>query len=250
MDEGNVSQAAKLLAAAWKGGQHVRALPEGAQPRDFAEAAAIQDRILALIGEQTVGYKVVGATPDKAMWGTIVASRLLTGPARLPATSVPLLGIEAEIAYRLDEDVPVGRAMTLESFSAIATPMPVIEIVDSRFADFANTPELHRAADLMSSGALVCGAPMPGWPSADFSDMRISVTASGAPLAEAQPGWLHRDVRATALSFLNAPHRRHTVPKGAVITTGSLTGIAFAQPGDTVEALFDGFGSVAVSLEA
>lgn len=250
MDADGIDAAARMLADAWRGGSPAAALPEGAQPQTFADAAAVQARMLELLGEKIAGYKVVGTTPDDAMWGLVVASRMVSTPASLPATSMPLLGIEAEVAYRLEEDVPADVTTTPEAFSAIATAMPAIEIVATRFADFDAAPVLHRAADFMSNGALVCGEARPGWPSADFSDVALAVTASGRTLADMTPGREPKDVRTPALAFLNSPLRRETVRKGMVITTGSLSGIQFARPGDTVTAAFDGFGTVEVTLSA
>jgi len=249
MDADGIGTAARLLANAWRGGRPAAALPEGAQPQTFADAAAVQARMLELLGEEIAGYKVVGTTPDDAMWGVVVASRLFSTPASLPAASMPLLGIEAEVAYRLEEDVPADVETTPERFSAIATPMPAIEIVATRFADFDAAPVLHRAADFMSNGALICGEARPDWPSADFSDVALTVTASGRTLADLAPGRPRKDVRTPALAFLNSPLRRETVRKGMIITTGSLSGIQFAIPGDAVTAAFDGFGTIEVTLE-
>lgn len=54
------------------GGALVDALPAKAQPLTFADAAAIQQALLGLLGETAAGYKVAGTTPETVMWGAIL----------------------------------------------------------------------------------------------------------------------------------------------------------------------------------
>jgi 2-keto-4-pentenoate hydratase len=246
----DIDEAAARLAAA-RCGALLEALPTRAQPSTFAEAAAIQKAILALLGETAAGYKVAGTTPGTVMWGAILRSRLQASPGTFPASVVPMLGVEPEIAYRLERDITAAdRAMTLDEFDRLTSVVPAIEIVDSRFTSYDGTPLLHRAADLMSNGGLVHGEPWMEVHRADLPALAVEVHAGGSLLAAKAGGHPAGDPRLPALAFLQAPGRPDLLPRGTLITTGSYAGLLRARPGDTVSARFVGYGSLAVSFAA
>jgi 2-keto-4-pentenoate hydratase len=247
----DIQQAARLLAAAHRDGTRVNALPPTARPTSFAEAAAIQDSMLGLLGERAAGYKVAGTTPEGVMWGAILASRLKPAPAAFPAALVPMLGVEPEIAFRLEADVAGSAAgLTLDGLDRLVSVVPAIEIVDSRFASYEGTPLLHRAADLMSNGGLVHGETWTGVSSTALRELSVAMHAGGATLAAVTGGHPAGDPRLPALAFLQAPGRPAVLPRGTIITTGSYAGLLRARPGDAVTATFAGYGSVALSLTA
>jgi hypothetical protein len=88
--------------------------------------------------------------------------RLESGPAHIAAASVPLLGIEAEIAFRFERAMPArDEAYTVDEVTHAVTALAGIEIVDLRFKSHRDTPLLDRTADLMSNGAFICGTARP-----------------------------------------------------------------------------------------
>lgn len=113
MQASAIAEAARLLVAARRDRHPLRELPPGSRPASFADAIAVQNEIVRLLGETVPAYKVAGATPEAMMWAPIIGSRSVANPGTFPAADVPLLGIEAEIAYRLKDDVTAAdRAMT------------------------------------------------------------------------------------------------------------------------------------------
>jgi len=251
MEPRDINDAAGLLAAAHASGALLEALPARAQPSTFAEAASIQQALLGLLGETASGYKVSGTTPATVMWGAILRSRIRAAPAAFPASLVPMLGVEPEIAYRLRRDVTAAdRALTSDDFDRLTEVVPAIEIVDSCFRSYEGTPLLHRAADFMSNGGLVHGEPWTRAWAADLAALAVEVYAGGTRIAATTGAHPAGDPRLPALAFLQAPGRPDLIARGTIITTGSYAGLLRARPGDTVSARFSGYGSLTVSFEA
>lgn len=249
MDVEHIDQAARLLTTARRERRPLTELPEAAQPRSFADAAAVQDRSVAMLGDAVAGYKVFGTDPSTVMWAPILASCVFDSPARIEAASMPLLGMEVEIAFRLEEDVaPHDLGWTKLRFVRAVTALPLIEIVDTRFMSYTGTPVLQRAADFMSNGGIVCGAPLADWRSIDLERLPVTLAFSGRRVAETVGGHAAGDPVLPALAFLNAPARARPLPRGTVITTGTYTGLVHAVPGDVIEADVGPFGSVRIDL--
>ena len=69
---------------------------------------------------------------------------------------MPLLGIEAEIAFRFERDLPAGKYSYAQVADAV-TAFAAIEIVDSRFRTYPDLPLMDRHADCVSNGGFVRG---------------------------------------------------------------------------------------------
>lgn len=247
MQPSAIEDAARLLFEARRNRRPLAALPEPLQPATFAEAAAVQQALVKLLGETVSAWKVAGATPESAMWGAVIASRRVASPARFAAADMPLLGVEAEIAFRLEEDVTAAdRTITEEEFDARTSILPAIEIVDTRFQSYRDTPVLHRAADFMSNGALVCGQAAEAASRSDLPRLAVRLEIGGKLVCDTIGGHATGDPRIPALAFLRAPGRPDVLPAGTVITAGTYTGLLYAQPGDEVVARFEGIGEVRV----
>lgn len=251
MQQSAIMAAATLLADARRKGRPLKELPPEARPSSFAEAAAIQEATIGLLGETVSGYKVAGTDPAKVMWGAVLASRFQASPAVFAASDVPFLGIEAEIAYRLEDDITADdRGMTLVEFDKRVAIVPAIEIVDTRFVSYLDTPLLQRAADLMSNGGLVHGEAWPKGGEQDLTRLPIKLHAGEALIADTVGGHAANDPRLPALAFIQAAGRPDHLPRGLIITTGSYTGLLNAKPGDRVRAEFAGYGALEVTFSA
>ena len=130
-------EAARLLSRA-RGGEPVGMLPPSCRPQSDADAYQIQDAVTSELGEAIGGWKVGAASATAAAYcAPIYATMIRQSPASYNAAELRLIGIEAEIAFRLARDLP-ARAATydLAEVTAGASLHPVIEVVDSRYADF------------------------------------------------------------------------------------------------------------------
>lgn len=104
----DVLRAAQLLAEARRSRVPLKALPPDLVPRRFPDAEAIQNATTAELRETVIAYKVNGTEPAQSTWAGIFASAIFDGHARISAAAMAPCGIEAEVAFRLDRDIPAA----------------------------------------------------------------------------------------------------------------------------------------------
>lgn len=245
MEPEDIAAVAALLADAHRTGGHIDALPPASIPSTTAEAHAIQDAVVQLLGEPVVGWKVSGTSSEKAAHGAILASRMLSSPATLLSSLVPLMGVEGEVAFRALHDVPprdtpYDRAEISQSFAALAA----IEVVDSRFTSYSETPVIHRLCDLMSNGGLIHDEPNEDWQRLDLHTIDVTLEVDGETVVRSHGGHADGDPLLPVIAFANT----HGVRADQVVTSGTFTGLTFAKPGETVRCSFEGLGSVTVTF--
>lgn len=250
-DPSAYAEVARILVEARRSRHLVESLPAALQPASIAEAHAIQDAAVAALGETVAGWKASVTKEGEVLCGVILGSRMLTSPARLPAADVPLLGVEAEIAFQFQRDLPPReREYDAEEVASAVTALAGIEVVDSRFKSYRDTPFLDRAADFVSNGAFVVGTVKPDWRGFDFATIGVTLSVNGKIVTDKVGGHPAGDPLRPAIALVNFMRTGKGVKKGQVVTTGTYTGIYFAQPGDKISARFKDFGSVEVHFTA
>lgn len=244
----HVEEAARLLCAA-RSGVPVHELPPSCRPQSDADAYQIQDAVIERLGETVGGWKVGAASATTAAFcAPICASMIRPSPASYSAVELRIIGIEAEIAFRLGRDLPArASAYNRAEVTAGVSLHPVIEVVDSRYADFRSLDRPSVLADNFSNGGLVFGAAAPNWHSHDLSRTTITVTEDGEPFADSRGGAL-RDPIAALLDFANLMSGRGGVKAGTIVTTGSWTGMVFTKRGARIVADFGPLGRVEVAF--
>jgi 2-keto-4-pentenoate hydratase len=182
------------------------------------------------------------ALPPDGVWSS---------PADASAWPLRQRGIEAEIALRLGQGVAPDHAAALDlaQATALVDAMCVsIEIVDSRWQEGLDAPELAKLADLQSHGALVLGEWQPFAPR-DWSAQTCRVQIGAHPLIERCASHAMGDPAYVLLAWLrHATRNGDTVAAGTVVTTGTWVGILDAEPGEWVRAEFPGIGAASVLL--
>ena len=247
MEQRFIVEAARLLVAARGSGRKIEGLPKTCQPTTLMEAHAIQDQAVALLGEAVDGWKVGAPLEDGVMRGALLRSRVFESPARIPAAIMPLLGVEPEIAFQFDRDMPpreaaYTRAEVEDAVSAFAG----IEIVDSRFLSYPDSPVLDKAADFVSNGGFVRGTRNTEWRGINLTDLLVTVTFDGEVVARVRGGHPTKDPILPALNLVNQLRHDVGVKAGQIMTTGTYAGITYAKPGQVVTAAFENFGSAEV----
>lgn len=251
MDQTAIEHAAAVLADANRHARRIDSLPDVAHPHSIAEAHAIQDALVAALNERIAGWKVSVGKDGEVMRGAILKSRLLQSPAELAAAQVPLRGIEAEIGFRFDRDMPPrDRRYERDEIAASVTALVGIEIVDSRFTSYRETPVLDRTADCMSNGAYIVGTARSDWRDFDLSSLKAILRINGRPEIEKTASHPAGDPILPAIALVNVLRTGPGITAGQIITTGTYTGLHFAQPGDHVVAEFEGFGRAELRLRA
>ena len=249
MKQDAIRRAASLLIEARRTGNLLAGLPESCRPQGIDDALAIQQATIEGLGERVAGWKVGAPVEGKVVHGALLGSRIIPSGGSISAARVPLLGVEAEIAFRLDRDLgPRERPYDYEEVAAAVTAFPAIEIVDSRFRDYRGAPLIERIADCVSNGAFVEGAPRPDWRGVALKEIEARLEVDGEVLVRRAGGHPSKDPLLPAIDLVNAFRAEGGTRAGKVITTGTYTGLNFVKPGQTVRAVFEGFGAAEVSF--
>ena len=125
---------------------------------------------------------------------------------------------------------------------------PVVEVVDSRYADPRSLDRLSILADNFANGGLVYGAAVPDWEALDLGRTAITVTEDGEPFADSSGA--DRDPIAALVDFANLINARGGARAGTIVTTGSWTGMVFTKRGAQIVADFGPLGRVEVAFSA
>jgi 2-keto-4-pentenoate hydratase len=245
MEEKALAQAVACFLEARRSGKRLDALPEGCHPADAIEAHAIQDRTVEALGETIVGWKVGAPSDGVVVRGAILGSRRFESPAVVPASLVPLLGVEPEIAFRFDRALPArAEAYSREEVAAAVTAFLAIEIVDSRFAAYPDVPDQDKNADFVSNGGLVIGPDVSDWGSVDLIDLPVKVTVGEDVVADVIGGHPRKDPLIPAIELANQLRHATGVAAGMVMTTGSYCGLKQGRAEVPITAAFADFGEV------
>lgn len=239
------------LQRAATSGQLLVELPLAERPSTVDDGYLVQTTVLAAGGEPLAGWKIAGASPRCVrgevpavpLIGGVVPSRILRSGASLEIHAGAPLTLEAEVAVSFARDV----APADEPFdhTLIDGVFAAIEVVRSRFVDRKAVGQPSFAADNVGFHALVCGAAVDLAPGAAFQ-ANVEMRFNDQVIATSMLGD-DRTQPFQALSFLWSEFARRgiTIPRGAVITTGTLTlpvdvtgpGLVEARVGDTRVAL-------------
>jgi 2-keto-4-pentenoate hydratase len=251
MDQDAIRQAAALLIEARHTGVLLDGLPASCRPQTLDQAHAIQEATAAALGDVVAGWKVGPPVDGKIVRGALLRSRIITSGGSIAAARVPLLGVEAEVAFRFDRDVePRERPYEYAEVAAAVTAFPAIEIVDSRFRDYRGAPLIERIADCVSNGAFVAGIAQERWREFDLTKLDARLEIDGEVLVRRVGGHPAGDPLLPAVELVNDLRHAAGVRAGQVMTTGTYTGLNFVKPGQRAKAIFEGFGFAEVHLTA
>jgi len=228
--------AADILAAAWRHGALLQALPEPARPVTMAQGYAVQDALIARIGPKTVGWKLgLGSHKQKRTLGVgrAVAGRILDGALFADGDTIALPNdapatVEFEIAYVLGRDI-MPEEPAFPVLEAVAETRVSYELVLSRFIDRRAVGWPSFAADNAGCQAIVLGDPITA---ADIPGIvaTLVVSQNGEAKVRALTGEDATDPVGSLTDLIAiARERRMVLPKGSVISSGTVS-----QPFDII----------------
>ncbi len=158
---------------------------------DFGAAYRVQERVAALKGEGTGGYKISLTSEqtqrmfgtNEPLYGENIPSHVLPSPCTLSLTDMNEPLIEVELAMTAKEDLTTG--LSDEELLSRVTIAGDIEVPDARFK--AWFPKLNKylvVADCAVSGYILTGEAIDGanLSVADLADIHVELTLDGAPL--------------------------------------------------------------------
>jgi 2-keto-4-pentenoate hydratase len=159
------------------------------------------------------------------------------------------MSIECEIAFRMGRDLIEPPYARDEVADAIEALVPLVEICDTRLADFKDAPHSWRLADCGRNGALLIGAPVEDWRSVETQKQCVTLRFNGKIAAESAGNPKPDLVAVVQLLANQAGTHCGGVRKGHVIATGSMTGTLPVPPGAEAVARFLTLGEIRATFE-
>jgi 2-keto-4-pentenoate hydratase len=225
------------------------------------DAYRIQDALHLLMTEagrgEIAGWKI--ALTSKAMQqmtgvdqpaaGAIFSKVVHRSPARIDMTAYHHLGVEFEVAVRLDVDLPAsGGPWTRASVTQrVEACMPAFELVEDGDADYKTLDAFTLVAQNTWNGGVVLGVPVPDWRGLDLENAVTRCWINDEPAGQGKTGdAMGHPFEAVAwvANLLNRHGRM--LRSGMIVMTGSSITTKFPAPGDRVRFAIDGLGEVAL----
>ena len=221
-------------------------IPAGAVIASANEAYQVQDAVYARLWPQArpVAWKAGSGSESAEPTGAPIA-QLRPSPARLASAGLNMIGIEAEVAFRFGRDVDERNPE-----AAVLETLVAIEVCDTRIAGWKEAPALWKLADFQSNEALVAGSGTRAWREIDFASQRVELKIGARMISARGSHPWGNPLRLLPWAAAHCAQRGQPLRAGDVLTTGSWTGMEFANPGDEVVATFPGIGEATVRFDA
>lgn len=242
---------ARALLAAYKTGTPVQRNDIASEPATLDDAYAVHRQVMAEIGP--AGAFKTSKEPDgQQIMAPIVASGVRPSGASFTADELNLAGIELEIAFRLEAELPSPGSDGFDDIlRASVVAVPVIEVVDTRLAFHETCHPMAKLADSQFNAGLVVGEPVRDWQDLNLNDPMHTFQADGATVSEGVipvPGGI--GAFAVLRGFLDTVDGHCGGFKvGQYLTTGALSGLIWIEKGKHVTGHIDGLGDVEVRIE-
>ena len=264
MKSDNINQAVTILEENRLSNTALEKLDSGVRPVDMGAAYKIQNRLNDKLSQSRlgsrVGYKIGCTTPvlqryldiHEPIYGEIFSSTIFRDTAVLDLANYVELGIEAEMAVRLNTNLPInGDPYDFELIvDSIDSVMISIELVDARYKNFKafDTPTL--TADNFFNAGIVLGRPIADWHKLDLASLEAFVTLNSKELGRGKSS-LIMGHPLNALTWLanKLCEQGRMLRGGNIVTLGSMVKTHWVKPGDTLHHHMAGLGSVSVTVE-
>lgn len=232
---------------------------------DTAAGYRVQDAVAGQLGwwpvRHRAGHWKAGAGDTQAIpaYAPLPPAGVWSGTPAASADATDqgfhLIGVEAEVAFRLGRPVGPAEAAAIAMADDLADWLDAlcvsIELVDSRWDEGLAAPDALKLADLLCHGGLVLGEwqPYRPWIGHDWAEQACSLEVDGQEVAQGVGG------HPCGSPLWVIPHwLRHatagdgTLAAGTVVTTGAWLGVHFARPGQTLTVRFAGLGAARVRV--
>jgi 2-keto-4-pentenoate hydratase len=217
------------------------------------QAYRVQDAVFAELwpGVRAAAWKA-GGPSDKVepAAAPIPAENLLHSPASVAGAKMQMIGVEAEVAFRLARDVPARAEPYREKelVAAVGEVLVAIELCGTRLANWKKTSGLWKLADFQNNSALVVGSGTKDWRKIDFLQQEVEFRI-GARVVKAKGAHsFGNPFRLLPWLTAHCAKRGFGLHAGDIVTTGAWTGLEIAQVGDEVTARFPGIGTATVRI--
>jgi len=246
---------ARALVGAWRSGAPLSAgEARRLAPLDEGGAYRVQAEVAAALGWFPGGrpraWKIAAPKAGQPKAAPVPDAFLVDSPARLPYDGFhTLVGIELELAVRLDRDLAAD--VDREAVScAVGATMAAIEVFDVRAADWRSAPATFLLADQQMHARLVLGTGVRGPWSDRFAACELVFEVNGCEISRRRGGHpLGDPLQALPWLARHAAVHAGGLRRGDLVSTGTWVALYEAEPGDHVRARFEGVGEVEFLVE-
>lgn len=251
MSEPDSEALATLLAEARRERRSIRGLPRELLPASEREGYATNARVADKLGWPQLGWKIAATTPEMQrrlrasgpIYGRTFSRFAIASPATLPHAELLDPLVECEFFFRLGEDLPARDSpyTRAEVEDAVASVHAGIEVAECRFPLNELPPIPAILADGAASGRYVIGDDIATWRREDLAAMPVSLTVNGTARRQGSGREVMGDPILPVVWLAN--ERRQWgdgLRAGALISSGTATGMLLARPGDHMHADFGG----------
>ena len=227
----------------------------GVLPETLTDAYAIQDCAIAEWDRPVAGWKVGRIMPPAS--DAFGADRL-AGPiflvredgADMPAFAKGFAAGEAEFLMRIGAAPEAGKTQfTLDEAASLIDAVHVgIEVASSPLGAINAIGPIAVISDFGNNNGLVIGPAIPDWRSSGFEDWTVATLIDGVEAGTGKAAsFPDGAIGAARFLFELMAARGIALTPGQWISTGAVTGVHDAVPGQSVEARFNGL-SVSCAL--
>jgi 2-keto-4-pentenoate hydratase len=221
----------------------------GTLPETLDQAYAVQDEAIAGWNKPIIGWKVGRILPplsERFGADRLVGPIFDSAPAGTSGPDMPVFGQgfaagEAEFLLRIGRTPPDGQTdFTLDQTADLIDGVHVgIEIASSPLEPINRIGAPAVISDFGNNNGLVVGAAIPDWRSSGFEDWTVETLIDGVSVGTGKASSFPDGAIGAARFLFELMARRgiQLVP-GQWISSGAVTGVHDARPGQRVEARF------------
>lgn len=221
-------------------------------PSNVMEAYRVQEAVAARLagGQRPTAWKISPARDGSDPLGSPVPpAGVHASGATISVGDRVVLGVEAEIAFRFGRTPAIDFTRFDEALDSVDEAFVLIELCETRLADWPETSALWRLADFQSHGAFVLGSGIRDWRSLDYVRQEAQLRIDGRVAARGAGGHPTRDLpQMVAWAIRHCARRGMPLQQGDVVTTGSWTGLVAVRPSEEITAIFAGIGQATLRL--
>ena len=206
------------------------------------------------------GYKVGLTSPamqamcgiSSPIYGRILRDTVLPSGAEVPLAAHGRLGIEFEIAVRLNQDIDAGgaHARTLSGLGRLVDAIcPALELIDDRDADY----QCLDGPSIVANNSWNAGVVLGTWQKlpADLAQRGGRTYRDGAHVSQGRVGdALGNPLESVRWLLAELAGHGISLPAGSIIMTGSIVQTCFPEHRENWRFEVDGMGDVAMRAAA
>src|SRR6266700_1813533 len=240
-----------------------RPLAASVRAAPLDDAYRIQDALHRLMTEsgrgEIAGWKI--ALTSKAMQqmtgvdqpaaGAIFSKVVHPSPARIDVAAYHHLGVEFEVAVRVDDDLPASGGPWARTKVArrVSECLPAFELVEDGDADYKTLDAFTLVAQNTWNGGVVLGAAVTDWRGLDLERAVTRAWLNDEPAGQGKTGdALGHPFEAVAWLANLLNRRGRMLGRDMIVMTGSSITTKSPSPGDRVRFAIDGLGDAALEL--